>query len=318
MKSQACLPRIRRSRRLWLGAAAALALGARAQASAQSPNLPQVSVGRIERLPGLRFEHIDARPVDVWLPPGYEPGRRHAVLYLHDGQNVFDDALAFGGVSWGMPATAGALQATGALRPFIVVAIWNGGPSRSAEFYPPEFAPHLPAHALPWLMEQTRGAAPAADAYLGFIVDELKPAVDARFATLADASNTFMMGSSRGGVVSVYALLEYPQVFGAAAALSTHWITRWVHNDEFGDAAMAYMAQKLPMDGGLKLWMDHGTTQLDAQYAPTQRRIDAFLRLRGFGPPMVQSHVFDGTGHHERDWAARLAQPLAFLLGRQA
>jgi enterochelin esterase-like enzyme len=318
MKPRTPSPRLRRSRRLWLGAAAALAWSGRTPVAAQDANLPQVGVGRVERMPGLRFEHIPARPVDVWLPPGYEPARRYAVLYVHDGQNVFDDTLAFGGVSWGMPATAAVLQANGELRPFIVVAIWNGGLQRSAEFYPPKFVPHLPAHALPWLMEQTRGAAPAADAYLRFIVEELKPAVDARYATRADAANTFVMGSSRGGVVSSYALLEYPHVFGAAAALSTHWITRWVHNDEFGDAAMAYMAHKLPAPGRLKLWMDHGTTQLDAQYAPTQRRIDAFLHSRGFRPPMVQSHVFDGTGHHERDWAARLAQPLAFVLGHQA
>jgi enterochelin esterase-like enzyme len=278
--------------------------------------LPRASTGRLERLPLLASRHVDPRPVDVWLPPGYDGSRRHAVLVMHDGQMLFDASTTWNRQAWEVDAVAAPLLAAGRLRDFIVVAVHNNGSQRFAEYYPQGFLAHLPAAARGALAERGLQGAPRADAYLRFLVEELKPAIDARYATAAGPQHTMLMGSSMGGLISVYALLEYPQVFGAAAALSTHWITTFEHNEVYPAAALAYLREKLPAPGALKLYMDHGTTQLDAQYGRAQQRIDALLAERGFGPPRVVSRVFEGTGHNERDWSARLHVPLGFLLGR--
>jgi enterochelin esterase-like enzyme len=301
------------TRREWLVGLAAVPM---AGCTAPASRAPQVSAGRLERLDRLASVHVDARPVDVWLPPGYDGSKRHAVLYMHDGQMLFDAATTWNKQAWNVDATAAPLLAAGKLRDFIVVAVHNNGKKRFAEYYPQKFMAHLPDAARDGLTQRGLEGPPLADAYLRFLVEELKPAIDARYATRPGREDTLLMGSSMGGLISVYALMEYPQVFGAAAALSTHWITVFEDNEVFPAAAIAYLRAKLPAPGALKLYMDHGTTELDAQYGRAQQRIDALFKERGFGPPQVVSRVFEGAGHNERAWNARLATPLTFLLGR--
>jgi enterochelin esterase-like enzyme len=301
-------------------AAVGVALAGCAAPGPSAPAVPSVRAGRLERLSAAwpsRF--VDPRPVDVWLPPGYDGRRPHAVLYMHDGQMLFDPATTWNKQAWELDAVATPLldasAGAGRLRDFIVVGVHNNGRKRFAEYYPQAFLAHLPPAAREGLVQRGLEGAALSDAYLRFLVEELKPAIDRRYATLPAREHTLLMGSSMGGLISVYALLEHPQVFGAAAALSTHWITLFEDNEVFPAAGLAYLRQKLPAPGALKLYMDHGTTELDAQYPRAQQRVDALLKERGFGPPQVVSRVFEGTGHNERAWRGRLAIPLRFLLG---
>jgi enterochelin esterase-like enzyme len=297
-----------------LGLAATLAGCAGTPAAA--PPLPRPAVGRIERLELPPSRHIAARPVDVWLPPGFEPGRPHAVLYMHDGQMLFDAGISWNRQSWELPATAARLMAQRLTREFIVVGIWNAGPGRFREYFPNGFVPHVPpGPARETLLGRGLQGQSLSDAYLRFVVEELKPFVDRRYGTLSGPADTVVAGSSMGGLISVYALCEYPQVFGGAAALSTHWIGGYERNRELPDAALAYLRQKLPPPGRHRLYMDRGTTELDARYDEAQPRIDALLQERGFGPPLFVSRVFEGEGHNERAWARRLEMPLRHLLG---
>jgi enterochelin esterase-like enzyme len=295
---------------------AGLATAALAGCATPTPSLPKVSAGRLEHLEKVASRHVDARHVDVWLPPGYDGSKPHAVLYMHDGQMLFDATTTWNKQAWDVDDVAERLLAAGKLRDFIVVGVWNNGKKRFPEYYPQKFMAHLPDAARAGLIERGLEGPPLADAYLRFLVEELKPAIDKRYATRPGRDDTLLMGSSMGGLISIYALLEYPQVFGAAAALSTHWITMFEDNEVFPAAAVAYLRNKLPAPGALKLYMDHGTTELDAQYARAQQRIDALFKERGFGPPQVVSRVFEGTGHNESAWGARLEIPLTFLLGR--
>lgn len=278
--------------------------------------LPRVTAGRLERLADFPSRHVAPRNVDIWLPPGYDGTRRHAVLYMHDGQMLFDAATTWNHQAWQVDAVAAPLIAAGELRDFIVVGPWNNGPARHAEFYPQGFLAHLPPATRDPFVAQALQGRPRADDYLRFLVEELKPAIDARYATLPGRDATCLMGSSMGGLISVYALLSHPEVFGAAAALSTHWIATYERNTEFPAAAMAWLGGHLPDDTSrLRLYMDRGTTELDALYGPAQKDIDALLQARGFSEPGVVSRVYEGAGHNERAWSARLDIPLRFLLG---
>ncbi len=278
------------------------------------PAMASVRHGRLERLPALASRHVDTRPVDVWLPPGYDGGRPHAVLYMHDGQMLFDPATTWNRRAWELDRMAAPLLARGALRDFIVVAPWNHGPLRFAEYFPQAWMAHLDG---PWRQALTARALngpPRSDAYLRFLVEELKPTIDARYATQPAREHCFLAGSSMGGLISLYGLCEHPQVFGGAACLSTHWIGGFERNAVVPAAALRHLREKLPPPETVRLWMDRGDTELDALYDEAQAQVDALMADKGFRPPRFVSRVFAGTGHHEEAWRDRLPEVLGFLL----
>lgn len=253
--------------------------------------------------------YVDARPVEVWCPPGYEEGdQRFPVLYMHDGQNLFDPEESFIGVDWGVDETMIRLMDAGEIRGAIVVAVWNT-PKRWREYMPQK-------HALAsWrrlvgaqLARKVRGL-PISNCYLKFLVEEVKPFVDAEYRTLADRANTLVMGSSMGGLISLYAVEEYPDVFGAAGCVSTHWPAG-------GNPLVDAMADALPHAADHRLYFDYGTETIDAEYEPYQRRMDVRLAAAGYvlGDDWV-TEKFTGAEHSERAWRDRLHVPLRFLLG---
>jgi predicted alpha/beta superfamily hydrolase len=259
---------------------------------------------------------VAPRHVDVWLPRGYDGTRPHAVLYMHDGQMLYDATTTWNQQSWDVAPTVQRLIDAGTLRETIVVGVWNTGPTRFNEYFPQGFVEHVPEGAARQVL-MARGFAsrpPMADAYLRFLVDELKPAIDARYRTRPGREHTAVAGSSMGGLISLYALCEHPQVFGGAGCLSTHWIGGFERNAEIPAAGRAYLRRRLPAPGGHRIYMDRGTAELDALYDEAQAQVDALMRERGFAPPLFVSRVFEGEGHNERAWARRLETPLRHLL----
>jgi predicted alpha/beta superfamily hydrolase len=179
--------------------------------------------GTVEHLAPLDSKFVNRRNVDVWLPPSYSTdaarAQRYPVVYVHDGQNVFDPATSFIGVDWGIDETMTRLIAEQKVPEAIVVAIWNT-PKRLAEYMPQPAIERAKESELDEVFKTVRQN-PLGDAYLKYIVTELKPAVDARYRTLPDRAHTSVLGSSLGGLISLAAICKYPEVFGAAACLST-------------------------------------------------------------------------------------------------
>lgn len=292
------------------------------------PRLPKVSAGRIERYPEFASRFVPAHAVDVWLPPGYSERRRYAVLYMHDGQMLFDADQTWNKQAWRADQTASRLMAEGKVRPFIIVAVHNGGSNRHSEYFPQKPFESLPAAEQNAVMLARRTAqtalfsAPiASDAYLRFLTQELKPFIDRRYAVNTGPADTVILGSSMGGLISWYALAEYPQVFGAAGAMSTHWPGLMPTTPDYvadsnpvPDAFFRYMAEHLPDPETHRLYFDYGTATLDANYPVLQARADAVLQARGYGPKHWQTVRFEGAEHSEAAWADRFSIPLQFLL----
>jgi len=258
--------------------------------------------------------------VTVWLPPGYDAGQgRYPVLYMQDGQNLFDAAAratSWNRHTWGADGVAAELIAAGKVRPFLIVGIDHKGPDRWRQYYPQKpFARLIPDQRRPLVAE---GGAPFSDAYLRFLVNELKPMIDGRYRTRPERAATFVMGSSMGGLISLYALAEYPDVFGGAGCLSTHWLMahpgpELPPTEPLFAAYAGYLKDKRPVPG--RIWFDHGTAGLDAGYAPYQDRIDALLTGLGWKPGVdFISKTYPGADHNEDAWRARLADSLIFLL----
>jgi predicted alpha/beta superfamily hydrolase len=269
------------------------------------------ATGRVDSWQDVESAHVPARNVDVWLPPGYaaHPHRRYPVVYMHDGQNLFDPQLSYTGVDWGIDETMTRLIAARRVREAIVVGIWNT-PRRLQEYMP--LAP-VQGESLPVGVD---GFPPLArsditsDAYLRFLVEELKPFIDATYRTRPGRRDTVVVGSSMGGLVSLYAAAQYPQVFGGVGALSTHW--------PVGEGvAVDWLGAHLPDPRTHRIYYDFGTATLDAQYAPYQQRMDALMRAHGYreGRDWITRRI-EGAEHSERAWRARVDVPLEFLLGK--
>ncbi len=285
--------------------------------------LPVPATGSIQRLENFPSRFVAARHVDIWLPKNYDSGKKYAVLYLHDGQMLFDSSLTWNKQEWGVDETLGRLMDHGKIRDCIVVGIWNAGRLRHSEYFPQKPFESLGDTEL----QAVRAALPAdrqvesqdfaaqSDQYLRFLVTELKPFIDTNFSTAADSSNTFIAGSSMGGLISMYAICEYPQVFGGAACLSTHWPGIFsMENNPVPDAFLRYLSAHLPDPQHHKIYFDYGTATLDALYESTQIRVDRLMQEKGFSPARWQTRKFEGADHSERAWRDRFEIPAQFLL----
>ena len=252
-------------------------------------------------------QHVTARPVEVWCPEAdmTRGMNRYPVIYMHDGQNLFDPNSSFIGVDWGMGEAMTRLMrdmpGTGA----IIVGIWNS-PLRWREYMPQK-----PLATLGWQLAsrfvEQAGGEPLSAGYLKFLVEELKPFIDATYPTLPDQSHTFVMGSSMGGLISLYALCRYPWVFGLAGCLSTHFPIGAGQIEE-------WMRDHLPQPGNHRLYFDYGGRGIDREYGVHHLRVHGFLDALGWreGSDYLIRR-FPSAAHNERAWRKRLHVPLRFL-----
>ncbi|WP_343517892.1 alpha/beta hydrolase-fold protein [Sphingomonas sp.] len=283
--------------------------------------------GRLEQFRDFPSRHVEPRNISVWLPADYDPhGAPYAVIYMQDGQNLFDPAKSYGGTAWGVDEVLTQLLGASRIRRTIVVGIWNT-PRRLREYMPARVFERLPGDYRTRLAALYSGT-PVSDAYLRFMVHEVKPFIDRRYRTSRKAGDTLAMGSSMGGLISLYAMTQYPQVFGGAACLSSHWPLFLPSDgapmpradvDAVTRAFEGYLRERLPRRGAHRLWFDHGDRTLDRFYAPFQQRVDRVVESRGWIRGRdFESRFFPGAAHDERSWHSRLDQPLLFMLGQPA
>lgn len=244
------------------------------------------------------------REVLVYLPPGYDANRkeRYPVLYLQDGQNLFDGATSFiPGQEWRVDETAQALIVAGKIEPLIIVGIYNTGKDRINEYTPAEDVKYKMGGK--------------ADLYGRMLVEELKPFIDSNYRTMKAAGHTGMGGSSLGGLVSIYLALRYPAVFGRAAVVSP---SVW-----FANKQIVHYVDALPKKPKVRIWMDIGTkeggTIEEAQQAVNDARLlrDSLIKKGWKLGKDLEYFEAEGAVHNEGAWAARVERILTFLFPRK-
>lgn len=292
-------------------------------ANIAAQNLPAVSAGSLRRIENFQSRFVTPRHVDVWLPEGYSTRKKYAVLYMHDGQMLYDPSGSWNKSSWDIDDVATKLIKDGKVRNFIVVGIWNGGNTRHADYFPQKPFETLSkeAQAAIYTAARSNGASVFndykihSDDYLKFLVTELKPYIDSTFSTRKDPKHTFIAGSSMGGLISMYAICEYPGVFGGAACMSTHWPGIFaMENNPMPVAFQQYLQKNLPDPKNHKIYFDYGDQTLDAMYPPLQKAVDEVMKAKGFKEKNWITRYFPGEDHSEKAWHKRLDIPLVFLL----
>lgn len=270
---------------------------------------------KLDTYRGIDMPGLGRRRIDVWVPQEYSssPNKHYPVLYMQDGQNLFKAKPRIG-KGWEVPTNVQSLSQSGKIYAPIVVGI-TSTLNRMGDYMPQK--PMQSEAALRYLedhLRQINFGMPGglrSDIYLRWLVEKVKPLIDEKYRTLTDPQNTVLMGSSMGGLISLYGLCEYPDVFGGAGCLSTHWPIG-------GDYLLEWFSENLPKPGLHKLYFDHGDQDLDQAYGPWQKKMDAIIEATGYsaGKDWL-SLIFEGQGHAERFWAGRLQIPLEFFFSAE-
>lgn len=282
----------------------------------ESPGMASstVAYGKIVRFTDFPSMHVKSRTIDVLLPNGYTPKQTYPVIYMHDGQMLFDDAHTWNHQEWGIDEILNEYEDS--LRPAIIVGIWNIDTIRRSEYFPEKALSHIPEDVRNAFLQKELNGNPMADEYLLFLTSELKPFIEKMFSASNNPQDNFLMGSSMGGLISLYALCEYPQLFGGIAGLSTHWPGSLIVKDStIPKAILTYLDQHIPPSFAKKrIYIDSGTEGLDAEYLQYLDRMNVMSLKHGYDESNYQTLIDDGAEHNELAWRSRLHIPLSFLL----
>ncbi len=263
-------------------------------ASASAPEL------QLHELPSKIFRNT--RMLRVWLPPGYcnpeNRDRRYPVFYLNDGQNLFDPADAFAGVDWGVGRTAALLVRSVKIPPLVIVGIDNTGPERIREYVPyRSFSPPL--------------LRPRGRRYPDFLLHEVMPFIVDRFRIASGPQNTGLGGSSLGGLITLFTILDRPGIFGRVLI----------------ESPSLFLAHRriLRYSRYFRQWPDRiclgmgtresGRDEKDRQFVDDVRELERILRHAGLGDDRLRVNIEEGASHNEAAWGSRFPEALTFLFG---
>jgi predicted alpha/beta superfamily hydrolase len=252
-----------------------------------------VTPGQLRKYDNFRSKFLrNQRDIVVYVPPNYDqqPERRYPVLYMHDGQNLFDAATAFNGQDWHVAQTADYAISAGLVEPLIVVGLYNTGKTRLRE-YTPTSVPRL--------------GGGRADRYAKFLIEEVKPVVDRDYRTKPEASQTGLGGSSLGGLVSIYLGLKFSNVFSKVAALSP---SVW-----WNQRVIVRFAQAAPVEPRPRIWLDIGTREGPRIVDDVEKFRDVLLSKGWQNDRDLHYERVEGAEHNEAAWAARVGPFLQFL-----
>ena len=281
------------------------------------PSPLTVTSGDLYHIDVFSPEMNETIKVDVWTPDNYSRKEKYPVVYMHDGQNLFDANSTWNHQAWEIDSVMGKLIAENSIKPAIIVGIYSTDSTRLGDLMPEKPLQHLENDTIKNFIAMMCRDNYRADEYLAFIVNTLRPVINEKFATDTTLMSTSIMGSSMGGLISIYGMCEYPQVFGTAACLSTHWTGALGGNEDFPGAMSRYFIQNLPRSTAHRIYMDNGTCPYDSVYTPYMHQMVALLDTLGYKDRQIKWDIYPGHGHNEQSWAQRVEVPLKFILKNQ-
>ena len=259
-------------------------------------------------------KYVTPRNVEIWLPSNYDDISAFPVLYMFDGQNIFhgkkgwiNNQYSHG---WQVDETLDSLINIGIIPPLIVVGVFNTGIKRFYEYMPAKPKTDIKKRILmadKSVRDGYQKHGITSDDFLKFLVTELKPYIDKHYKTKKGRSDSYLGGASMGGLISAYAICEYPNIFGGAACFSTHW-------PALDGVFIQYLKNNLPNPDSHKIYFDFGTIGLDSLYEPFQIKVDSLMMRKGYkkGESWL-TKKFKGEDHNENFWRKRFDFPIKFF-----
>ncbi|MBK6545319.1 MAG: alpha/beta hydrolase [Saprospiraceae bacterium] len=276
---------------------------------------PVVAFGKIIRHEKFKSTFVKARNIDVWLPPHYDTTKRYPVLYMQDGQMLFDSTNSWNHKEWKIDETLTELIDRLEIKACIVVGIWNDSKLRRTEYCPEKAIRYLPKALSTYFIKNRLENKLLGDDYLSFLVKELKPFIDQTYATLTKPENTFIAGSSMGALISLYAVCEYPDIFSSAICMSTHWPVGLENkNENIAPYILMYLKNKIPDSKTHRFYFDYGTLGSDLNYRVYQLQADQYFKENNYTEINYKSLIFKGDDHSENSWSNRFSIPIRFIL----
>jgi len=284
-------------------------------------DVPGVISGTIVRIENFKSQWVSSRYIDIWIPD-HNPQDTMAVLYMHDGQMLFDSTKTWNKQAWDIDDILDKIYRHTPAKKIMVVGIWNSGKTRYPEYFPQKPFESLGEKEREFIVNLARQFSdipdiqgPWSDKYLKFITEELKPYIDTKFAVYKDRKHTFIGGSSMGGLISWYALCEYPEIFGGAMCVSTHWPGIFDQKDNpVPPAFFNYLQKHLPDPDKHLIYSDCGDQGLDASYPVLQSQFERILNEKGYTDKQTLNVIYPGQDHSEKAWKSRLSKPLEFFI----
>lgn len=268
----------------------------------------QTSRYQVRGIPGaVNRTTFRGRTIDYWSPEG---GSDHLII-AHDGQNIFDRKTATFIRTWKLAQASIRVARETKKTPPLIIGVFHSSSKahphgRSKDLCPedPFRAGIQPTYYPTITVDELHG-----NSYLQTIFNDIAPHIVSQTKSKVSPETTAMIGSSMGGLATLYSAIRHSDQFHTSLALSPHWVLA-------GDPLVEWMIPKLPNDKHLRVWMSRGTKGLDALYEPFQNRADQIMRDRGWNEQRYVSKVYHRTAHNERSWASYVDEPLRFWLSR--
>lgn len=265
-----------------------------------------ISAGQISSY-SIDSQYIGSRKFYIFIPKGVTPSNATKVIYMHDGQMLFDKDITWNNQEWMVDEVSNRIVAENGFN-FIVVGIMNAG-------YKKRWFEYFPEKALSTYQKKSMDQEFTSDEYLNFLTIELKPFLFNIMKISHDSNNHFLMGSSMGALISMYGVIEKQDEFGGFAAISTHWPGADLEDkNAFDQSIQDYLNKNFLRLHNKRIYFDHGTEGLDAHYDKYQKEVDRIFSTKLQKHNIFQSKKFIGASHDENSWSQRLHIPLKFLL----
>ena len=282
-----------------------------------------LSSGKLFRIENYESNFVSARNIDVWIPSDYSNQKEYATLYMHDGQMLFDSTTTWNKQEWKVDETISRLVKEGEIKPTIVVGMWNVNEDRHTDYFPQKPWEQLSDSTRQAVIQENYAQSESlfrkdinSDNYIKFITQEVLPVVEKNFNVSNNWKDRAVAGSSMGGLISWYTVLEKPELFGTAICMSTHWPGAMpVENNPIPEAFFSYIKENLPVESAQhKFYFDFGTETLDELYPPFEDDVNQVFMSSNYDKSSFRNLKFKGTDHSEKSWNDRLHIPLQFAL----
>ncbi len=271
-----------------------------------------VSAGRLIRIENFHSRFIPSRNIDIWLPNDYTFTKKYSVLYMQDGQMLFNADQNSNHQEWEVDETLDSLISKSAIQDCIVVGIWNNGFNKLSEYYPQKALEYIPSKSRKKFIKEQLGSKPYSDEYLKFIVLELKPYIDKNFSVWTNPENNFIVGSLEGALIALYAVCEYPDVFHSAVCISNYWY----QDEHIPYAILKYLKKHTPDPTNHSFYFDYDTSHSLESYNKYQTKINTHFTKKKYTNKNYLSVELNSEIPNEENWSKRFYMSVMFLLGK--